>query len=225
VSSQHTDVAAYSLGLLEPADREDFEAHVAQCESCTAELAEFAAVADLFAGVEPVETGPVEPTDAALGDFMRRRAAAGRRRIRWQAVLAAAACLVLLAGGAAVGIAAGPNHRAASGQIVLSGQRHSATDARTGASGTVGLVAKPWGTQVSMDLSGLRGPLDCELIAVSSAGERRVIAGWFVPPSGYGVPGHPGHLLLTGGTAIPETDLSRVEVDVVHGATLLRIST
>jgi hypothetical protein len=32
-------------------------------------------------------------------------------------------------------------------------------------------------------------------------------------------------LLLTGGTAIPEKDLSRVEVDVVHGATLLRIST
>jgi hypothetical protein len=75
-----------------------------------------------------------------------------------------------------------------------------------------------------MDLAGVRGPLECQLIAVSRTGERRVVTGWFVPRAGFGVPGNPSHLLLIGGTAIPEKELSRVEIEVVNGATLLSIS-
>jgi hypothetical protein len=84
-------------------------------------------------------------------------------------------------------------------------------------------VSKPWGTQVTLDLSKVRGPLDCELVAVSRNGERRVVAGWLVPAAGYGVPGHPGHLILEGGTAIATNDLARLEVDVIRGRTLLSI--
>jgi len=87
VSSQHTDVAAYSFGLLEQQDRLEFEAHLAQCPSCTAELAEFSAMSNLFAGVEPVEEEPGaddpgadEPGDAALGDLVRGRAEQRRPR-------------------------------------------------------------------------------------------------------------------------------------------------
>ncbi len=108
--------------------------------------------------------------------------------------------------------------------VAIAGQPHSATDAGTGVRGTVGLLARAWGAQVTLDLAGVRGPLYCQLVARSKTGERRVIAGWFVPAAGYGVPGHPGHLLLMGGTAIAAENLSRVEVDVVHGATLLIIS-
>jgi len=84
-------------------------------------------------------------------------------------------------------------------------------------------VAKAWGTQVTMDLSRVRGPLDCELVAVSASGEQRVVVGWLVPAAGYGVPGHQGHLIISGGTAIPRKDLSRLEVRVVRGKTLLTI--
>lgn len=222
MNSLHTDVAAYSLGLLEQQDRLDFEAHLTQCESCPAELAELAAMADLFVGVDPVQAGHEEPAGAAeLGDLVRRRADARRRRARLQVVLAAAACLVLLAGGVALGFAAAPGQPLP--VVAIVGQRHSATNARTGLTGTVGLVAKTWGTQVTLDLAGVRGPLECQLVAVSSTGKRRVITGWFVPPSGYGVAGHPGHLLIIGGTALPVNELSRVEVQVVNGATLLSI--
>src|SRR5213078_2123093 len=93
VSIQHTEVAAYSFGLLEERDRLDFEAHLAQCESCAAELAELSAM------VDPVEPAQDEPDDAAIGDLMRRRAQARRHRVRQQAFLAAAACVVLVAGG------------------------------------------------------------------------------------------------------------------------------
>jgi hypothetical protein len=44
-----------------------------------------------------------------------------------------------------------------------------------------------------------------------------------VPPHGYGVPGHPAHLLLEGGTSVMQNDLSRIDVVVVHGRTLLSI--
>ena len=105
----------------------------------------------------------------------------------------------------------------------LTGQLHSATDPGTGVAGTVGLVAKAWGTQVTLDLSKVRGPVECELVAVSKTGERRVVMGWLVPAPGDGVPGHPAHLVIAGGTAIPRNDLARVDVDVVNGRTLLTI--
>jgi len=62
-----------------------------------------------------------------------------------------------------------------------------------------------------------------ELIAVSKTGERKVATGWFVPATGDGVPGHPAHLLVQGGTAIELGNLTRFEVTVVNGRTLLTI--
>jgi len=219
--SEHTDVAAYSLGLLESNDRLEFEAHLADCPSCAAELAEFSALADLLAGVEPVESGQVEPDDAAVVDLISRRAAQRRHQVRQRLAVAAAACLVVLAGGVGVGIAVSPGQSPSA--TALAGQLHSATDKATGASGTVGLVAKPWGTEITLDLSGVRGPLECQMIAVSATGQRAIAAGWLVPATGYGVPGHPAHLIIAGGTAIMSQNLSRVVVDVAGGGTLVSI--
>lgn len=55
ISDQHTDLGAYSLGLLEEQDKAAFEAHLAGCESCTAELAALSPVAALLHGLDPVE--------------------------------------------------------------------------------------------------------------------------------------------------------------------------
>ncbi|HXP18496.1 MAG TPA: zf-HC2 domain-containing protein [Streptosporangiaceae bacterium] len=222
MSSQHTDVAAYSLGLLEQQDRQEFEAHLAECASCAAELAEFSSMADLLTGIEPVESAQDEPAEAVVVDLVRRRAADRRRRVWRQSVLAAAASLVLLAGGVAAGVAAAPQ-QAAPAAALVPGEPHSAADPATGVTGKVGLVAKAWGTQVTLELANVRGPLECQLIAVSTTGARRIITGWFVPSAGYGVPGHPGTLIITGGTAIARNDLASVVVQVVHGGTLLTI--
>lgn len=223
MSSQHTDVGAYSLGLLEQADRQEFEFHLAQCAACAAELAEFSPIQDLLTGIEPVRTSSAEAAPSQIADMIRRRAAVRRGQTRRQVLLAVAASVVLLAGGVATGIGVVPHQNTPVAQPLIPGQRFSAADPRTGVTGTVGLVDKAWGTQVTLELGRVRGPLECQLVAVSKTGERRTVVGWLVPSAGYGVPGHPAALVLQGGTAITEQNLSSLVVEVVHGATLLTI--
>jgi hypothetical protein len=219
ISDNHIDLGAYALWLLNDRDRADFEAHLATCASCTAEMAALSPVAELLKGLDPV----AEPGDGAVPeppvDLLRRRAQVSRRRRRWQVAAGAAACVAALGGGLAAGVVTASGSAAPA----LAGQLHMASDASTGASGTVGLVAKTWGTQVTLDLAGVHGPVECQLIAVARDGQRKVVTGWFVPAPGDGVPGHPAHLLVEGGTAIPVSGLAHFEVITVSGRTLLTI--
>jgi hypothetical protein len=220
----HTDVGAYSMDLLEEQDKRAFEEHLAGCPACAAELAELSPMAALLRGVEPASAAGDELRGGEVTELIGRRARQQRHRRRWQVALGAAAGIVLIGGGIGLGITAAPQHPGSPAPaLALTGQRHSATDPGTGVTGTVGLVAKAWGTQVTLDLSKVRGPVECELIAVSRTGQRRVVMGWLVPAPGDGVPGHPAHLVIRGGTSIPKNDLTRVDVDVVNGRTLVSI--
>jgi putative zinc finger protein len=223
VTSEHTDVAAYALGLLEPGDRQEFEEHLAGCGACTAELAEFAQMHSLLAGVEPAGPGGDGTAEAGIASLLRRRERARRRRMRWQAGLAAAAAVVLLAVGVTAGLLTAPGAAPPGTLTQVVGVRHAATDPVTGVAATVGLATRAWGTQITLDLAKIHGPQQCQLIAVSRTGGRRVVTGWFVPPAGYGVPGHPGHLIVEGGTAIPAGELSRLIVIAASGRALVTI--
>jgi len=219
----HTDVGAYSMGLLDEQDRHAFEDHLAGCASCSAELAELSPMAALLKGVEPAAAG--EQADGTnVTQLISRRATRQRQRQRWQAAVGAAAGIVLIGGGIGIGVAAASQHGGpGTPAVAIPGQLHSAVDPGTGVTGTVGLLAKAWGTQVTLDLSKVHGPVECQLVAVSKTGERRVVMSWLVPAPGDGVPGHPAHLVIQGGASIPRGDLARLDVDVVNGRTLLSI--
>src|SRR5262250_761641 len=134
-SSEHTDVGAYALGLLEPPDRQAFEEHLAGCPACAAELAELSGMKGLLSDLGPV-AAPDEPTEANVTDLVRRRAESQRRHTRRQVLLGAAAGVVLLAGGTAVGVAVASQPAAPGspgGQIA--GVTHSATSPVTGVHG------------------------------------------------------------------------------------------
>jgi hypothetical protein len=218
ISSEHTELGAYALGLLEDQDKAAFERHLATCDACRAELASLAPIAGLLAGMDPVVVpGDTEPPV----DLLHRRAVASRRTRRRLLLASAAACVALVGAGIGVGVATSSG--SGQGTLSLTGQQHSATNPGNGVTGTVGLVGKAWGTQVTLDLADIRGPQECQLIAVSKTGARKVVTGWLVPAPGDGVPGHPAHLIVQGGTAISLADLARLEVIVPNGPVLLTI--
>ncbi|MEU5881960.1 zf-HC2 domain-containing protein [Spirillospora sp. NPDC047279] len=277
---EHTDVGAYALGLLEEDDRRAFEAHLRECEPCSAELAEMSGMAEALSGIGPFSdalqddaandaalpppamkptaeptpeptpepitapttapaAGPTTaPADAGSDvpppgviDMLQRRRLADRRRRRGTYVIGSVAAAAVLAAGVTLGAAItgdggagepGHNHGPAQA-LVIWGERHSGSDARSGASGVVGLENKAWGTHVGLELRNVRGPLKCRLEAVSRTGERTVVTGWRVPDKGYGVPGSPAPLITHGGTSIPRAELDRFEVRIEGGGTLLTI--
>jgi Putative zinc-finger len=221
VNDEHIAVGAFALGLLEAEDTAAFEAHLTWCPACNAELAELSPLKALLTGLAAASSGAGVPEIPAAPDLRRRRAASPRR-IRPMMAVGAAACLAALGGGFAAGFAVAPQ-ASAPGTAVLVGHLHSAVNARTGVTGTVGLVSRAWGTYVTLDLAGVRGPRECELIAVSKAGQRQVVTGWSVGAPGDGVPGHRAHLLVQGGTAMPLSSLAAFDVIVVNGPTLLSI--
>ncbi|MDQ1583410.1 MAG: hypothetical protein QOF36_1464, partial [Microbacteriaceae bacterium] len=100
--------AAYVLGSLSPAERREFERHLATCASCSASVAELAALPGLLAKLPAVEASgllppagemPVPPT---LLPRLVRSVARRRRRVRSLvatsvvAVAAAVAAVVLV---------------------------------------------------------------------------------------------------------------------------------
>jgi hypothetical protein len=219
VSSEHTDVGAYALGLLEAADRQAFEEHLAGCPACQAELDELSGMKGLLTGIGPVEGPAAEPGEDEVVDLVRRRAESQRRHTRRQVLLSAAAGVALLAGGVGVGLAVAGQP---SSQVTQhGGQTISAVDKQTGVHGKVTLVAKPFGTQVTLDLAKIHGPKECRMVAVSATGQRFVIATWFLPPVNFGSPAHPAPLNLVGWTTIKRSDLSRIDVTLVSGPTLV----
>ncbi|MDL4819125.1 anti-sigma factor family protein [Actinomadura opuntiae] len=224
---EHTDVGAYALGLLEADDRRAFEAHLAGCGACLAELREMGAMAEALSGIDPAAAEPPgEPArpPAPVIDLVRRKQARDRRTRRLAYAAGAAAAAALVAVGVGVGTTLGGDEEKPPPQPqAIVGERHQATDARTGASGTVGLVNKKWGTQISFELTKVKGPLRCHLEAVSASGARTVVGGWRVPAPGYGVPGSPKPLTMQGATALSRTEISRFQVVVDGGGTLLTI--
>ncbi|MFB7796824.1 anti-sigma factor family protein [Isoptericola sp. NPDC056134] len=121
--------AAYVLGALSPADRRDYEEHLAGCDACRAAVAELAGLPGLLASV-PAEhalasdpRGTVAGTaaggdagrdvgggdDGDLADVVPLAALAGaaRRSRRRRRSVAAVAASVLLVGGVGTGLALG----------------------------------------------------------------------------------------------------------------------
>ncbi|MFB4314324.1 zf-HC2 domain-containing protein [Actinomadura sp. 21ATH] len=224
---QHTDVGAYALGLLEEPDRRAFERHLSSCMACHRELGSLRGLAASLDGLPPIAEDPpppAPPDPGVVGDLLRRRRAGVRRRRVSQALVGVAAGLVLMGGAAGLGVTVASGEREAppvaaaeNGVEALfrDGRRVSATDPDTGVKGTVAMERKLWGSRVGLRLGGVQGPLECELVAVDRAGRPHVVAGWSVPPKGYGRPGSPAPLVMQGGTALAPDEIARFEVRTI----------
>ena len=156
-------------------------------------------------------------------------AATPRSRRRYRRIFELAAAVALIVAGPIVGIAIGhhettkPTTDSVAAMLMMVGEQHKATDPATGISATVGLEQRSWGTHVAIQLSGIHGPLTCDLVAVSKTGKTQVITNWLVPVPGYGVPGNEQPLVLHGGAAMAKTDIDHFEVRTDDGKTLISV--
>ncbi|GLY89914.1 anti-sigma factor family protein [Actinoallomurus iriomotensis] len=227
MSVEHTDVGAYALGLLEDDDRRAFEQHVTGCAECTAELHGLAGMRALLVGVGPVEAD--EDLPDGVPDLLSRRRREDRRRRRGTLVIGLAAGVALVAGGVTAGAAlvspGGGTHQHGSpaADVLAKGTRHTATDPTTHAVAVVATRPETFGTEVGLDLAGIRGPLTCRLVAVLRSGRQQAVTEWAVPPKGYGVPGSRAHLQVHGGIAAPPSEVSRYDVLIEGGGRLVSI--
>ncbi|MFI9360934.1 anti-sigma factor family protein [Kitasatospora sp. NPDC053057] len=215
----HLDVGAYVLGLLEPAEGAAFERHLAGCPQCTEELRQLKSVGRLLAeysaaaaaaGLDPA--GPLPMPNGRLLDQLVAEIRASRRRGRIRRLALALAATAMVAAGPAV-TAAVLTAETTPGVVAVA-EQFSATDPTTGAKATVGVDGKAWGSQVSLQLSGVQGPLICSLVAVSHGGEHETVTTWSVPADGQGEAYERGTLRTVGGAALQPRDIDHFEVRV-----------
>jgi len=177
-----------------------------------------------------------EPKPHGWFDVSRGRPA----KARWLVTVAVAAVCVFAAGtavGAGLFDRETSNPPAARGEptqpsarpspsgccLAISGEQFEGTNPTTGVNAKLGLESKVWGTQVDMELSRIRGPLNAILVAVSKSGTAATAMTWTVPATGYGTAEQPDPLKLQGGTAIQRNEIYRFEVRTWDGSTLLVI--
>ncbi|NUS72677.1 MAG: zf-HC2 domain-containing protein [Corynebacteriales bacterium] len=242
----HYDVGAYALGLLTPQECDEFEAHLAGCDTCAAELEQFMdialtlpetqvarevlsapapdqpAVAQKATGAARVPAPPAVAPQPAVVQTPRTKG-------RWAYALAAGVVAIAVAalGGVVLGFQLdedqSPSAPVESASLLERGERFSATSQSTGVEASLGIEKKGWGTQVAMELSNVRGPLVCQLVAVSDTGETDITMSWTVSPKGWGTEQEPKPLILEGASALPRDSLDRFEVRTDAGDVLVSV--
>lgn len=227
-TSMHESVGAYALGLLTPEECDVFEAHLAECDACGAELEELMNVAvalphvpadSIAAPVSPaVSTPPPPPAPTSVPARRSKRAYA----------LAAGIALIAALGGVIVGQQLGddgstPTRQTTTDPLAI-GTVSETRDPQTGVQVRLATSSKGWGTNVAMELSRVAGPLTCSLVAVKADGTTDVAASWKVSPDGYGTTKHPEPLVLSGGTSFSEEEIARWEVRTAAGRRLVSLA-
>ena len=245
--SEHETVGAYALGILDDAEATAFEAHLATCEWCAQQLDELAGMEPMLAALadlpgtgtpasgESLSARPSPRLAEKLVDEVAERRAVKRRKGFY--LVAAAAALIIggpltvmaVNGGSSGGTSATPlaaGAKAAFGQI---SDKVSATDANTKVQATVAMEKKDWGTWGVVELSNVKGPLKCSLIAVGKNGERETMSSWSVPTWGYGMPNAKVEeakqpLYAQGGAAFQPNEIDHFEVMTFDGKKLVQVN-
>jgi len=245
--NEHETVGAYALGILDDSEATAFEIHLATCEWCAQQLDELAGMEPMLAALadlpgtgtpaigESLSAKPSPRLVEKLVDDVGERRALKRRRSFY--MVAAAAALIIAGPLAAIAVNGGDDSGGKSSQAAGVGAKAaftsitdkvSATDASTKVQATVAVEKKDWGTWGVVELSNVKGPLKCSLIAVGKNGERETMSTWSVPKWGYGIPNAKTPeaklpLYAQGGAAFQPNEIDHFEVMTFDGKKLVAV--
>ena len=194
-----------------------------------------------FPPPRPVPVVPTAPSpkvlDGLLNEVAVKRAQKRRRGMYLVAAAAAlviggpAVAVVVTADGTGSNVAGADPHPTSPAEDAFfhhMDEKVQATDATTKVSAVVGMEKKGWGTHAVLELKNVKGPLKCNLIAVSKTGEEEVVTSWAVPKWGYGIPDSPtkegkNPLYVHGGSAMDRNDIDHFEVRTFEGERLVEV--
>lgn len=222
--------AAYVLGALSPAQRREFEEHLAGCSHCQTSVAELAGMPGLLAQVSPEDAAALaeatETANAAVApqNLMPRLVADlptwRRRTIR--AVVAVAAAIVLLVSVVGVAVVWGPLSISLSSATAPYRLAFSPV-VESGITGVVDVVPVKGGTEFRVECQyagvdetrpGGANP-NYSIVVTDRSGAAAVVKTW---------PARPGLQMRPKGTSpLPVKEIEKVEIRAVDsGETLLR---
>jgi Putative zinc-finger len=148
--------AAYLLGALSPAERREYEAHLAGCPRCSAEIASLAGLSGILAAVPPDKAmqlaAPDRPLESAPPDLLPRLAGGAeriRRRARRRTVALIAAAAAVAAAVVWVIPTVGHDEAEVAGRTVSMVRVGPPRPLRASAH----LVSEPWGTRIEASCS------------------------------------------------------------------------
>lgn len=214
-------LGAYVLDTLDPDERREVDAHLAECETCRADLVELEAVKDVLEDIPPEALlhGPPD-ADLVLQRTLRqmRQEVASAARRRWVPAVAAAAVLVAGVLGAGVALGRGtapdpvaqvppPSPAPTVSPLPPNTKVGSATEASTGVTMTTRVVPAASWVRVNATVAGIPAGENCRLIVVGKGGESEVAGGWIVSEQG-----EQAGTNLDGSAAIAIDDVVAVEV-------------
>lgn len=228
-------LGSYLLGSLEPTERAAVQDHLGGCASCRAELASYAGLPALMSRVslEQVRGSAPPVPSAVLGRALDAVAAERTATVthlhRWRvgAVLSAAAAVVVavvlgvstLAGRAPTTeqaltpptVAAPTPSTVAAPTPPTPGGVALVAEAGVTATGTATVVAKPWGTAITLQLQGLPQGASFTAWVTAADGTRALAATWSSTPT--------GNAVLSGAANIHDT--THAALQVLQGDTTL----
>lgn len=221
---------AYVLGALSPTDRRDYEQHLHDCTSCTADVTRLAGLPGLLARVPAdvlVESDEEDSAEPPPPELLPRLLGAARRHQRRRrtalAGLAAAAVVGILGGGIAIGYSAQNESRApATTQAQqLAEARPMERVGTVPMSASLSLTSVPWGTRLDLSCSyaspsgyGADREWRLALVVHTTEGRDEQVATWRATP---------GNMELTAATAVATDRIASVEVRSVAGDPVMRL--
>lgn len=214
-------LGAYVLGQLREAEAAELESHLEGCESCRAEVAELREVAGLLPAPEvsrvSLETQawspPPDLEDRVVAAVLSEQQAEGtprRDRSRFVVGLGAAAAILVVAVGLIFFLSTGQEGPPGLGEV----EPIAFSESPSGVSTEAAVVAHTWGTEVDLEVEGLR-PGGVYTVAIERDGGGTVSAGTFVA-----VEAEPVECRLNG--AVLRQDARAVSVTDARGDEVLR---
>ncbi len=199
---------AYVLGALSDPDRIAFEAHLAECDACSASVRELSGLPALLATV-PESALVDEAPPLSLLPALQRRARGAVRRRRWivSGVAAAAACVLALAV-----VVSWPTSGPASHPVAMTAVASAPITA------TADVRDVGWGTKIELvcryyETSQPVRPY--ALVVVDRSGKHHDLGSWNL------VPGKA--TTYQSGIALPRSQVKEVDITTVSGKPLLAL--